>query len=106
MTRWRPPLFTFDFVQAITIEPEKATGDARCGRRQQCPPHDHSTSLATPRGLVGSVNEATFRLNEGNCEIDTIDRMKSFAEGIHGKRLSYDELRAPNGLSADVLSVR
>ena len=25
------------------------------------------------------VNEATFRLKEGNCEVDTLDRMESFA---------------------------
>jgi hypothetical protein len=29
--------------------------------------------------------------------------MHSFAEGIHGKRLSYDKLIAGNGLSAMVV---
>ena len=29
--------------------------------------------------------------------------MHSFAEGIHGKRLSYDKLIAGNGLSAKVV---
>ena len=38
------------------------------------------------------VNEAAFRLNEGNCEVDTIDRMQAFASRIGGKRLSYRDL--------------
>ncbi|MDE0004800.1 MAG: IS1595 family transposase [Rhodospirillaceae bacterium] len=53
----------------------------------------------SPKHLRRYVNEATFRLNEGNCEIDTLDRMRLFAEGMHGKRLSYDKLIEPNGLS-------
>ena len=53
----------------------------------------------SPKHLGRYVNEAAFRLNEGNCEIDTIDRMESFAEGIHGKRLAYDKLIEDNGLS-------
>ena len=31
----------------------------------------------SPKHLGRYVNEATFRLNEGNCEIDTIDRIHS-----------------------------
>ncbi len=38
------------------------------------------------------INEFTYRLNEGNCQIDTIDRMKSLANSIGGKRLSYESL--------------
>ena len=38
------------------------------------------------------VNEAAFRLNEGNCEMDTLDRMEALARGVGGKRLSYQEL--------------
>ena len=38
------------------------------------------------------VNEAAFRLNEGNCEMDTIDRMEALAKGIGGRRLSYKDL--------------
>ena len=53
----------------------------------------------SPKHLARYVNEASFRLNEGNCEIDTIDRMEAFAQGIGGKRLSYDNLIEPNGLS-------
>ena len=57
------------------------------------------------RGLVGTfhqvsmkhldryVNEFAFRLNEGNCQVDTIDRMKALFQGMLGKTLTYDELR-------------
>ena len=38
------------------------------------------------------VNEFTFRLNEGNCKIDTIDRMKSLVANSTGKRLTYKKL--------------
>ena len=38
------------------------------------------------------VNEATFRLNDGNCEVDTIDRMQALALGMKGKRIPYREL--------------
>ncbi len=31
------------------------------------------------------VNEFTFRLNEGNCNIDTTDRMNAFVKGIGGQ---------------------
>ena len=40
------------------------------------------------------VNEASFRLNEGNCEVDTVDRMKALAVGIKGKRIPYQEFVA------------
>ncbi len=40
------------------------------------------------------VNEAAFRLNEGNCEVDTIDRMAALAKGIRGRKLSYKALIA------------
>ena len=38
------------------------------------------------------VDEATFRLNESNCEVDTIDRMLSVISRIGGKRVPYREL--------------
>ena len=38
------------------------------------------------------VNEATFRLNDGNCEVDTVDRMQALAAGMKGKRVPYREL--------------
>ena len=57
----------------------------------------------SPKHLERYVNEATFRLNEGNCQVDTIDRMTEFARGVGGKRLPYDNLIADNGLSAEVV---
>lgn len=40
------------------------------------------------------VNEAAFRLNEGDCEVDTIDRMTALAKRLGGKRLTYADLIA------------
>lgn len=40
------------------------------------------------------VNEFTFRLNEGNCQMDTVDRMAALFEGMPGKRVTYKELIA------------
>ncbi len=40
------------------------------------------------------VNEFTFRLNEGNVQIDTESRIKSVFKGITGKRLTYKDLTA------------
>ena len=48
----------------------------------------------SPKHLHRYVNEATFRLNDGNCEVDTIDRMESLARGMVGKRLRYEDLVA------------
>ena len=60
----------------------------------------------SPKHLGRYVNEATFRLNEGNCEVDTIDRMRDFAAGVNGKRLRYKDLIAPTGESATPVAVR
>lgn len=38
------------------------------------------------------VDEFAFRLNEGNCEIDTMDRIKSLCKGMDNKRLTYKKL--------------
>ena len=38
------------------------------------------------------IDEATFRLNEGNCEVDTVDRMLAVISRIGGKRVPYREL--------------
>ena len=38
------------------------------------------------------VNEAIFRLNEGDCKVDTIDRMEALAGRMGGRRLSYKDL--------------
>ena len=40
------------------------------------------------------VNEASMRLNNGNCEVDTIDRMDALVREIGGKRIAYRELTA------------
>ena len=52
----------------------------------------------SPKHLGRYVDEATFRLNEGNCEVDTLDRMESFASGIGNRRIPYRKLTASNGL--------
>lgn len=56
------------------------------------------------RGLTGTfhhvsvkhldryVNEFTFRLNEGNCAVDTTDRMAALFGAMPGKRITYKEL--------------
>ena len=59
----------------------------------------------SPKHLAKYVNEATFRLNEGNCEVDTLDRMESLASQIGNKRLPYDKLTKANGLSSKVVPV-
>lgn len=38
------------------------------------------------------LNEFAFRLNEGNCEVDTMDRIAALCKGIQGKRIPYQEL--------------
>ena len=38
------------------------------------------------------VNEFTFRLNEGNVQIDTMERIESLCKGIKDRRLSYQDL--------------
>ena len=38
------------------------------------------------------VNEWAFRLNEGNCQYDTVDRLRALVNGMKGKRLTYKML--------------
>jgi transposase-like protein len=38
------------------------------------------------------VDEFSFRLNEGNVKIHTLDRLDSFVDGVAGKRLTYKRL--------------
>ena len=38
------------------------------------------------------INEFTFRLNEGNCQIDSQDRLNSLFQAMEGKTLTYEEL--------------
>ena len=40
------------------------------------------------------VNEVTFRLNEGNVQYHTLDRLASFIESAFGSRITYEELTA------------
>ena len=40
------------------------------------------------------VNEFTFRLNEGNCKIDTEDRLDSLFKSMVGKTITFKELTA------------
>ena len=56
------------------------------------------------RGLAGTyhhvsvkhlpryIDEFSFRLNEGNCNVDTIDRMEALVKGFDDKRLTYKNL--------------
>ena len=38
------------------------------------------------------VNEFVFRLNDGNCQIDTIDRLDALIRSFEGKRITYKKL--------------
>jgi hypothetical protein len=42
--------------------------------------------------LARDVNEFTFRLNDGNVKIHTLDRLNSFIAATVQKRLTYTEL--------------
>lgn len=49
---------------------------------------------ASVKDLHRYVNEATFRLNEGNVKIHTLDRLAAFATATIGKRITYKQLTA------------
>ena len=49
----------------------------------------HSFSL---RHLPRYLDEFSFRLNEGNCRYDTVDRLESLIRGVKGKRLTWKML--------------
>jgi len=49
---------------------------------------------ASPKHLFRYVDEFTFRLNEGNVERHTLERLDSFVDGVSGKRLTYARLIA------------
>ena len=40
------------------------------------------------------IDEFTFRLNEGSCEIDTDERLVSLFQGMPGKTITYAQLTA------------
>jgi transposase-like protein len=48
----------------------------------------------SPKHLGRYVDEFTFRLNEGNVERHTLQRLDSFVDGAAGKRLTYKALIA------------
>lgn len=47
---------------------------------------------ASPKHLHRYGDEFTFRLNEGNVERHTLDRLDSFVTNVVGKRLTYKAL--------------
>lgn len=47
---------------------------------------------ASPKHLGRYVDEFAFRLNDGNVERHTLDRLHSFVDGVAGKRLTYKAL--------------
>jgi transposase-like protein len=49
---------------------------------------------ASPKHLARYVDEFTFRLNEGNVKVHTLERLDSFIDAIVGKRLTYERLTA------------
>ena len=48
----------------------------------------------TAKHLDRYVQEAAFRLNEGNVKRHTFERLDSFVDAIVGKRLTYARLIA------------
>ncbi|MXX05154.1 MAG: IS1595 family transposase [Gammaproteobacteria bacterium] len=60
----------------------------------------------SPKHLKRYIDEATFRLNYGNCEVDTIDRMRALTVRLlFEKPLPLKKLTADNGLSATAQGV-
>ncbi len=49
---------------------------------------------ASPKHLHRYVDEFAFRLNDGNVERHTLQRLASFVQGVAGKRLTYKALIA------------
>ena len=49
---------------------------------------------ASRKHLHRYVNEATFRLNEGNCKVHTLDRLAAFTDKAFRHRLTYARLIA------------
>lgn len=77
-----------------TSEPTTSTSTrpSRCGGPQARPLWHVAQGVGqTPASYV---NEATFRLNEGNVKIHTLDRLSAFARICVGKRITYKQLTA------------
>jgi hypothetical protein len=51
--------------------------------------HAELVELLQSGGLPRYVDEFTFRLNEGNVQVHTLDRLDSFVDGMANKRLTY-----------------
>jgi transposase-like protein len=49
---------------------------------------------ASKKHLGRYVDEFTFRLNEGNVKVHTLERLDSFIDAVSGKRLTYKRLIA------------
>ena len=49
----------------------------------------HHTSI---KHLSRYVGEFAFRLNEGNVEVDTLDRIQAILSRFAGRRITYVEL--------------
>ena len=58
------------------------------------------TDVVGAENLRRYVDEASFRLNDGNVEVDTLDRMAALVQRLTDSRIPYDALIADNGLSA------
>jgi transposase-like protein len=54
---------------------------------------------ASPKHLGRYVNEFTFRMNDGNCHRQTLQRLDSFVTSAAKKRLTYADLTASRELS-------
>jgi transposase-like protein len=52
---------------------------------------------ASKKHLGRYVNEFTWRLNDGNVERHTMERLDSFIKAVVGKRLTYENLTAEKG---------
>ena len=44
----------------------------------------------SPKHLRRYVDEASFRLNDGNCEVDTLDRMAALVRRLTDSRIPYE----------------
>jgi transposase-like protein len=51
---------------------------------------------ASKKHIGRYLNEFTWRLNEGNVERHTLDRLDSFVDAVAGKRINYKELTSEN----------
>ena len=49
---------------------------------------------ASDKHLARYVNEFTFRLNDGNVERHTLERLASFVDATVGRGITYKELTA------------